>query len=302
MKDEKLIKEARKIARPFCITDGKKFRLKSVSPNYADRFTKEDKKRGKELLAECVLHIGELQEQLFVNGQFGVLIMLQGMDACGKDSIIRAVLEAVNPQGCIVHSFKEPSREELAHNFQFRIERCAPRRGFITVHNRGINEEVLVVRVHPELLVKQGIPEHLITDRIWDDRFEDIRAFERRQVKNGFVVLKFMPHVSKAKQKERLLERFSMPAKYFKASIRDVQERKLWKGYMWAYEEMVRNTATKHAPWYVVPADRKWFAKLVVACAIIERLSGIGLSYPKMDAKSKKLLEATRQVLMRKGA
>jgi PPK2 family polyphosphate:nucleotide phosphotransferase len=219
------------------------------------------------------------------------------MDAAGKDSTIKHVMSGVNPQGCQVNSFKSPSPEELNHDFLWRTSRSLPERGKIGIFNRSYYEEVLVVRVHPELLASEKIPAQLCTDEIWRKRFEDINSFEHYLSRNGIVVLKFFLHLSKKEQKKRFLERLEAPEKNWKFSMSDALERQHWEKYMRAYEDMIRNTSTKHSPWYVVPADHKWFSRLVVAEATIDALESLDLSFPKMDAEKQKELKAARAAL-----
>ncbi len=244
--------------------------------------------------------LSKLQDKLYAEDRWAVLLIFQAMDAAGKDSAIKHVMSGVNPQGCEVTSFKVPSAEELDHDFLWRCAKRLPQRGRIGIFNRSYYEETLVVRVHQEYLTGEKLPAQLITKDIWDKRFQDICNFEHYLLHNGIVVLKFFLHVSRAEQKKRFLERIDNPAKNWKFSIADVHEREHWDDYMHAYEETVRNTATKHAPWYVVPADNKWFTRLVVASAIVESLSSLDLNYPKLSDDELKELQTAKQALLEK--
>lgn len=250
-------------------------------------------------LAGHIPRLAALHDLLYAEHKRALLIVLQGMDAAGKDGTIKHVMSGVNPQGCQVNAFKAPSAEELQHDFLWRTSRCLPERGKIGIFNRSYYEEVLAVRVHPELLGRERIPSHLILDNIWQKRFEDINAFEHYLSGNGFVVLKFFLHLSKKEQKRRFLERLEEPEKNWKFSMSDALERQHWEKYMRAYEDMIRNTSAKHAPWYAVPADHKWFTRIVVAEAIIDAMEGLDLSFPKMDAERRKELKDARAVLER---
>jgi PPK2 family polyphosphate:nucleotide phosphotransferase len=284
------------IAKRFCIKDGGKFRLADIDP--ADTCGIDiEKAEGKALLAESAKRLGELQERLYAEHQWAILAVLQGLDAAGKDGVISHVMSGVNPQGCDVHSFKAPSPLELDHDFLWRAAMALPRRGHIGIFNRSYYEEVLVVRVHPELLERQGLPPKLITKNVWQERYEDINAFELHLARNGVAPLKFFLHVSHGEQKKRLLARIDDPAKQWKFNAADVGESKLWDRYMQAYQEMVRGTATEAAPWYVVPADHKWFSRLIVATAIVERLEAINPKFPKLSEAELKNLSAFRAAL-----
>lgn len=289
-----LIKEARKLAKPFCVTDDR-FRLKDVDPDATLQFTSEDKPREREALAMGVTLMAKLQDMLYAQSRWAVLLIFQAMDAAGKDSAIKHVMSGVNPQGCQVFSFKTPTSEELNHDYLWRCLKCLPERGRIGIFNRSYYEETLVARVHPEILENQRLPPELVTKDIWKERFQDIRGFERYLARNGVAVLKFFLHVSKEEQKKRFLERIEEPEKNWKFSENDVKEREHWDDYMEAYEDMIRNTATKAAPWYVVPANNKWFTRVVVAAAVIDALDSLDLKYPKPDdRKLKELAEAKR--------
>jgi PPK2 family polyphosphate:nucleotide phosphotransferase len=252
----------------------------------------------KPILADGIGRLKEIQQRLYANGRWAVLVVLQGMDAAGKDGVIKHVMSGVNPQGCDVHAFKAPSSEELDHDYLWRAQKCIPARGKIGIFNRSYYEEVLVVRVHPSFLKTEKLPDQLITKHIWDERYEDINAYEEYLTRNGVVIRKFFLHVSKEEQKKRFLERLEDPKKNWKFSMADVNERGFWDDYHEAYEGMIRNTAAKHAPWFVVPADNKWFTRLIVASAIIQALDELHLSFPDVDKAKKKELQAVRTSLL----
>ncbi|HZN05468.1 MAG TPA: polyphosphate kinase 2 family protein, partial [Pyrinomonadaceae bacterium] len=271
MNEKEFLKLAKKYSEPFCVTNGKTFRLGQVDPGET---LGEEKTTAKEALEAGAELIGELQDKLYAHDQWAVLLIFQAMDAAGKDGAIKHGLSGVNPQGCEVTSFKAPSAEELDHDFLWRCAKRLPERGRIGVFNRSYYEETLVVRVHPEYLKAQKLPPAILKAKdFWNQRFDAIRNFERYLTNNGVVILKFFLHVSKEEQQERFLARIDDPAKNWKFSMQDVKEREHWDAYMHAYEETVRNTASEHAPWYVVPADKKWFTRLVVASAIVQRLN-----------------------------
>ena len=293
---KKLIKKARELAKPFCVI-GDSFRLKDVDPGDTLQFTSEDKPREKEALATGVTLMAKLQDMLYAQGRWAVLLIFQAMDAAGKDSAIKHVMSGVNPQGCQVFSFKSPTTEELNHDYLWRCLKCLPERGRIGIFNRSYYEETLVARVHPEILANQRLPPALVTKDIWKERFQDIRGFERYLARNGVAILKFFLHVSKEEQKKRFLERIEEPEKNWKFSENDVKEREHWDDYMEAYEDMIQNPATKSAPWYVVPADNKWFARIVVAAAVIDALDSLDLKYPKADDRKLKELAAAKRAL-----
>ena len=297
MKYDKLIKEASRLAAPYRVTDGEKFRLKDYDP--ADTNGVRSKRHAQTILDGRVGLLSHMQEKLYAQDRWALLVILQGLDAAGKDGMIKHVMSGVNPQGCSVSAFKAPSNEELNHDYLWRSHKTVPERGKIGLFNRSYYEEVLVVRVHPEHLGAEKLPDRLVTKEIWDERFADISAFERYLTRNGVVIRKFFLHVSKKEQKRRLLERLEDPNKNWKFSMADVQERGFWKNYQQAYEEMVRRTTTKYSPWYVVPADNKWFTRLVVASAIIETLHGLDLAFPVLDKAKKKELKAARESLLR---
>ncbi len=286
----------RKVITGYRITDGKGFRLSRIDPG--DTGGLGDRKKARRLLSKGIEGLAEMQEKLYAQDRWGVLLIFQAMDAAGKDSTIKHVMSGINPQGCQVFSFKAPSEEELDHDYLWRTTRCLPERGRIGIFNRSYYEEVLVVRVHPELLARQKIPSSLVGRKVWEQRFEDIAAFERFLARNGYVILKFFLHVSRKEQKERFLERLDRPEKNWKFSAADVRERALWDRYMRAYEEMVRRTAAPYAPWHVVPADHKWFTRLVVAAAIDDALARLGLSFPELDGGRTKELKAAREALL----
>jgi PPK2 family polyphosphate:nucleotide phosphotransferase len=301
MKTKEIIKTASELAEAFRISKGKNFRLKDVDPDDTLEFTKEaDKPRAKEVLAMGVTALAELQDKLYAQDKWAVLLIFQAMDAAGKDGAIKHVMSGVNPQGCEVYSFKSPSSEDLDHDYLWRCMKDLPNRGQIGIFNRSYYEEVLVVRVHPEFLAKQKLPPKLVGKSIWDERFEDIRNFEQYLARNGVVVRKFFLHVSKKEQKQRFLDRIDDPLKNWKFSSNDANERDFWDDYMEAYEEMIQETATKEAPWYVVPADNKWFTRVVVAGAVIETLDSLELAYPKVDEGKLKELAAAKKKLLNK--
>ncbi len=286
-----------KLAKAFRIDDGDKFRLKDVDP--ADTCGMDiDKDDAKAMIADGVKKLGKLQEKLYAQDRWAVLAIFQAMDAAGKDGAIEHVMSGINPQGCQVFSFKAPSAHELDHDYLWRTTACLPERGRIGIFNRSYYEEVLVVRAHPEILARQKLPPELVTKDIWDERYKDIRAFERYLARNGTVVLKFMLHVSKDEQRRRFIERIEDPAKNWKFSMGDVGERKLWDTYMEAYEDMVRNTSRERAPWYVVPADNKWFTRLVVVNAMVDALEKLDLQFPKLDEAARADLEKAKSILM----
>jgi PPK2 family polyphosphate:nucleotide phosphotransferase len=282
-------------ATPYRVSDGKGFRLKDHDPG--DRGGLESKEDAKKLLKAGVERLKELQERLYAQDRWAVLLIFQAMDAAGKDGTIAHVMSGVDPQGCQVYSFKAPSAEELDHDYLWRTTRCLPERGRIGIFNRSYYEEVLVVKVHPELLDKQKLPQSVVAKQIWEHRYEDINAFERHLSRNGTLVLKFFLHVSKAEQRKRFLARLEEPEKNWKFSAQDARERRYFEAYMQAYEDAIRATASEHAPWYVVPADHKWFSRLVVAAAVTEALDELDLAFPKLDGEKRKELQAARDEL-----
>jgi PPK2 family polyphosphate:nucleotide phosphotransferase len=290
---------ARDLAAPFRVHKGKKFRLKDYDS--ADTGKLKSEEEGHELLEKSVRCLGELQEKLYANNQWALLLIFQGIDASGKDGTIGHVLSGVNPVGCEVTSFKAPSAEELDHDYLWRQVKALPRRGRIGIFNRSYYEEVLVVRVHPELLGAEKIPEPLMTSDVWKDRYQDIRALERHLSRNGTVIRKFFLHLSKEEQCRRFVARLENPSKNWKFSIGDVAEREHWDEYMEAYEDMIRHTATKESPWYIVPADNKWFMRVVVASVIVQTLQSLDLGFPKLDKAQLNELAEAKQVLLGQG-
>jgi PPK2 family polyphosphate:nucleotide phosphotransferase len=286
-----------KLAKSFRIEDGKHFRLKDFDT--ADTGHWRSREDAAQALQDDITRMAELQNKLYADGSWALLLIFQAMDAAGKDGAIKHVMSGVNPQGCQVFSFKVPSQEDLRHDFLWRTTRDLPERGRIGIFNRSYYEEVLVVRVHPEILKNEPIPPSLVTKHIWEQRFEDIRVLERHLARNGTVVRKFFLHLSKKEQKKRFLARLDEPQKNWKFSAADIHEREYWDHYQKAYEEMIQNTASKHAPWYVVPADNKWFAHLTIAAAIVQTLEELNLSYPEVNAAKRKELAAARKVLLK---
>jgi PPK2 family polyphosphate:nucleotide phosphotransferase len=287
----------RRFVRPYRVESGRRFRLKDRNPDDTAGL-KEEKKVAKELLAEGVRRLADLQDRLYAQDRWSLLLVFQAMDAAGKDGTIKHVMSGVNPQGCQVFSFKAPSAEELDHDFLWRTSKSVPERGRIGIFNRSYYEEVLVVRVHPELLSRQRLPAALVGKSLWDERFESIAGFERHLARNGTVILKFFLNVSRKEQKKRFLERLDLPEKNWKFSEADARERQRWNEYMAAYEDVIRRTARPWAPWFVVPADNKWFSRLVVAAAIIEAMEALDLRYPEVDEAKKKELAASRKLLL----
>ena len=283
------------LVKPYCVDSGKHFRLKDHDPAHTGGVKSKDE--AERLLADGVAKLAELQDKLYADDHWALLLIFQAMDAAGKDGAIKHVMSGVNPQGCQVYSFKAPSAEELDHDYLWRTMKCVPERGRIGIFNRSYYEEVLVVRVHPEFLKAQHIPESLVTKHIWKERYEDICAFERYMTRNGILIRKFFLHVSKKEQKRRFLARLDDPEKNWKFSAADSRERSFWDDYMEAYEDMIRQTATPEAPWHVIPSDYKWFTRIAVAAAIVETLEGLNLSYPKVDADKRKELVAAKKLL-----
>jgi PPK2 family polyphosphate:nucleotide phosphotransferase len=298
MNEKEFLKQAKKYSEPFRVTDGSKFRLKRVDPGDTLDFDSDEKQIAQEALTCGVELLKRLQDKLYAQDRWAVLIIFQAMDAAGKDGAIKHVMSGINPQGCEVSSFKAPSAEELDHEFLWRCAKRIPERGRIGVFNRSYYEETLVVRVHQEYLAGQKLPQAVKTKDLWKQRFEDISNFERYLTNNGVVVLKFFLHISKQEQRERFLARIDDPAKNWKFSLNDVHEREHWDQYMEAYEDTIRNTASKYAPWYVVPADHKWFTRLVVAAAIVEKLNALNLQYPSLSNAELKELESAKQALL----
>lgn len=295
---EKLLKRAKRFAKQFRITDGKKFRLKDFDPGEDGNLGAEDKPLAKQALQLGVEALATMQDVLYAQDKWSALLIFQAMDAAGKDGAIKHVMSGINPQGCQVSSFKSPSAEELDHDYMWRCMKQLPERGRIGIFNRSYYEEVLAVRVHEEFLRGQKLPEKLITKDIWEQRFEDIRNFEKYLTRNGTLVCKFFLNVSAKEQRKRFLERIDNPDKNWKFSAADAKERKLWKEYMQAYEALIRKTATVDSPWYVVPADNKAFSRVVVVSAIIHTLDSMGLEYPKLSKEKLDELGAIKRELL----
>ena len=295
---KELIQKAKKFSKKFCIGDGHGFKLKDCDPGEDGGLGPEDKPLAKQALQLGVEALATMQDMLYAQDKWSVLLIFQAMDAAGKDGAIKHVMSGINPQGCQVSSFKAPSSEDLDHDYLWRCMKHLPERGRIGIFNRSYYEEVLVVRVHEELLRKQKLPEELVTKNIWEERFDDIKNFERYLNRNGTLVCKFFLNVSPKEQKKRFLERIDNPDKNWKFSATDAKERKYWKAYMNAYEELIKNTSTKNSPWYVVPADNKAFGRVVVASAIINTLDSIGLEYPKVDKEKLDELAAVKEELL----
>ena len=298
MLKKQVLDQIQKYVHPFRITKGKGFRLKDFDP--ADtRGLKLDKGEAAELLEKGTEWLAQEQDMLYAQDRWSLLLVFQAMDAAGKDGTIKHVMSGINPQGCQVFSFKQPSSEDLDHDFLWRYVKCLPERGRIGIFNRSYYEEVLVVRVHPEILAKQKLPQNRVGKRIWDERLADIANFEDYLTRQGTIILKFFLHLSREEQKKRFMERLDTPEKSWKFSTADVKEREYWDDYMHAFEEAIQATARQHAPWYVVPADHKWFTRLIVAAAIVEAVEHLGLSYPQIDAIKKKELVTAREALAR---
>ena len=295
MKHAKSLKEAARLIEPYCITKGKDFRLKDHDPG--DTNGLKDKRQAQEGLDISVELLSHMQEKLYAQDRWALLLIFQAMDAAGKDGAIKHVMSGVNPQGCSVVSFKSPSNEELDHDYLWRTHKAVPERGRIGIFNRSYYEEVLVVRVHPPFLRAQKLPDRVITKHIWEERYEDINAFERYLTRNGVIIRKFFLHVSREEQKKRFLERLEDSKKNWKFSMADVTERGFWKDYQEAYEEMIQNTAQQYAPWYVVPADNKWFAWLLVVATIVDALHIMNLKFPKLDDAQYAALKQARKQL-----
>lgn len=296
--DKSTRKHIAKVIAPFRVDDGRRFRLKDIDPADTGGLQSEFKDEASAMLRQNIGWLAEEQEMLYAQDKWAVLLIFQAMDAAGKDGTIKHVMSGVNPQGCQVTSFKAPTSTELDHDFLWRGSLALPERGRIGIHNRSWYEEVLVVRVHPELLGKQKLPPELTGKRIWKERYTDIAAYERYLARNGVAIRKFFLHVSKAEQRKRFLERIDDPAKRWKFSAQDVAEREYWDEYMEAYEDMIGATAAPHAPWFVVPADNKWFTRLIVSLAIADCLVDLDLDYPKVDATQLEVLKAARARLM----
>jgi PPK2 family polyphosphate:nucleotide phosphotransferase len=290
--------KTKKLAGTFRVESGKHFRLKDFDP--ADTGHWRSKEHAEDAVQQGILQTAELQDKLYAQDNWSLLLIFQAMDAAGKDGAIKHVMSGINPQGCQVFSFKAPSELELQHDFLWRTTRCLPERGHIGIFNRSYYEEVLVVRVHPNILKSQKTPPSLVGKKIWEERFEDIRCFEHHMARSGTVIRKFFLHLSKKEQKKRFLARLDEPEKNWKFSAADIRERACWDDYQKAYEEMIANTATEHAPWFVVPADNKWFTRLVVSTVIVDTLESLDLTYPKVDDAKRKELEAAKKLLVSK--
>jgi PPK2 family polyphosphate:nucleotide phosphotransferase len=292
-------REFRALAKPYVVSDGRRFRLQHFDPKGPGPKTMEHD--AKKFLKKSVKTLSALQERLYAQDRWGVLLIFQAMDAAGKDSAIKHVMSGIDPKGCQVYSFKAPSSEELDHDFMWRTSKALPERGRIGIFNRSYYEETLVVRVHPEILGHQKLPTELITRQIWKERFQDINGFERYLARNGFVIRKFFLNVSRAEQRRRFLDRLVRPEKNWKFSMGDLEERARWRAYMTAYEETIRATSSPHAPWVVIPADDKKFARTVVAAAVIDALNGLSLEFPPIDAADRRELAGARRALEREG-
>jgi PPK2 family polyphosphate:nucleotide phosphotransferase len=297
VRPKRLIKNARRLAKRYRITSGRGFRLKDVDPGDTLSFSADDKPRAQQWLQQGVQALAALQDRLYAQDRWALLLIFQAMDAAGKDGAIKHVMSGVNPQGCQVFAFKSPSNEDLDHDYLWRCAKCLPERGRIGIFNRSYYEETLVVRVHPEILERQHLPAELVGRNIWKQRYKEIRNFEEYLTGNGIAVRKFFLHVSRGEQRKRFLERIDDQSKNWKFSAADALERRHWREYMDAYEQTIRETATPEAPWYVVPADNKWFTRLVVAAAVVEALDSLDLHYPKVTKAQRKDLEAARTEL-----
>jgi PPK2 family polyphosphate:nucleotide phosphotransferase len=298
MSKTKILKRIEKYVGPFRVTTGKGFRLKDFNPSNTCGL-QLDKSEAAELLKRGTEWLAEEQELLYAEDRWALLLIFQAMDAAGKDSTIKHVMSGLNPQGVQVYSFKQPSPEDLDHDFLWRHVKCLPERGRIGIFNRSYYEEVLVVRVHPDILKNQKLPAPCVSKRIWDERLADIEHFEKYLTRQGTIVLKFFLNVSREEQRKRFLDRLDKPEKHWKFSASDVRERRYWSDYMHAYEEAISATASKQAPWYIVPADNKWFTRLVVAAAIVEAVEELNLTYPRVSAEQMKELRSARAMLTR---
>ena len=299
MKLDEIVDRAQKLSRPYRVTNGRKFSLKDIDPDDSGPLESEDRPRAEEALVTGVEALTELQDRLYAQDRWALLLIFQAIDAAGKDGAIKHVMSGINPQGVQVYSFKKPSDEDLDHDYLWRCLKALPERGRIGIFNRSYYEELIVVRVHPEFLERQKVPAELISKKIWKERAEDICNVERYLHNNGVIIRKFFLHVSKKEQKKRFLERLDKPEKNWKFSRADMEERGYWKDYQDAYEDAIRRTATEYAPWYVVPADRKWFTRIVVAAAVIDALASLNLNYPVVSPAMKRELAQARRQLMR---
>lgn len=295
--EKELLATLSKMSRSYRVTDGASFLMTNIDPKDTGGVKGEGKETADETLKTIIAQLARMQEILYAQAKWGVLMIFQAMDAGGKDSCVKHVLSGINPQGCRVVSFKPPSDEELRHDFMWRCVSRLPERGQIGVFNRSYYEEVLAPRVHPEYLPPQNIPDSLVGQDFWKNRYEDINAFERFLTRNGFVVLKFMLHLSKGEQRRRFLKRLDDPAKNWKYTAADLTGRERWSDYQKAYEDMIRATATNHAPWYVVPANNKWFTRQMVASALMDALQGLDLKYPEVTDANRQMMEVARATL-----
>jgi PPK2 family polyphosphate:nucleotide phosphotransferase len=298
VKLEQIAERARGLSKPYRVTNGRRFKLKDFDAGDSGPFDREDRPRAEEALRTGIEALRELQERLYAQDRWALLVIFQAIDAAGKDGAIKHVMSGINPQGCQVYSFKKPSDEELDHDYLWRCLKALPERGRIGIFNRSYYEELIVVRVHPELLAGQKLPSELVGQKIWKQRAADICAVERYLSNNGIVIVKLFLHVSKKEQKKRFLERLDEPDKNWKFSAADIRERDHWNAYQAAYEEAIRRTATDHAPWYVVPADRKWFTRIVVAAAVIDALASLDLRYPVVTPAMRRELTRARKELL----
>jgi PPK2 family polyphosphate:nucleotide phosphotransferase len=292
------IKRIREFIEPYRFTNGKNFKIKDLDPGDTQGLKSDQKDEAKEMLRQGVVNLASLQDKLYAQDRWGILLVFQAMDAAGKDSTIKHVMSGINPQGCQVYSFKQPSTEDLDHDFLWRYMRCLPERGRIGIFNRSYYEEVLVVRVHKEILQRQKMPAAVIDKNIWDERLETIANYEKYLANNGFIILKFFLNVSRDEQKKRFLARLDDPKKNWKFASADLEERQHWDSYMSAYQEAIRATASKSAPWYVVPADNKWFTRLVVAGAVVNAMDSLGLDYPSLNKEQHNQLQMAREILV----
>jgi len=287
-----------KLAKAYRVENGKHFRLKDFDPGETGHW--RSKEHAAQALQQGIARMAELQNMLYAQDQWALLLVFQALDAAGKDGVIKHVMSGVNPQGCQVYSFKTPSELELQHDFLWRTTRCLPERGHIGIFNRSYYEEVLVARVHPEVLKNEKTPPSLCGKNIWEERFEDIRSFERHMARSGTVIRKFFLHLSRKEQKRRFLARLEEPEKNWKFSEADIREREFWNDYQDAYEDMIRNTASEDAPWYVVPADNKWFTRIVVSSVIVETLESLELAYPTVDETKRREVDGAKKLLLAK--
>lgn len=297
MRNKKDTIKIHRFVEPYKVTEGKGFKLSDFDPSETGPFSSADKLEAKELLVQGIELLGEKQDMLYAQDRYSMLLVFQAMDAAGKDSTIKHVMSGINPQGCQVYSFKEPSAEELDHDFMWRYQRCLPERGRIGIFNRSYYEEVLVVRIHEEILSMQRIPNEFVSKSIWTQRLKDIASFENYLHRQGTVVLKFFLNVSKREQKRRFLARLDRPEKHWKFASSDLSERRFWDDYQQAYQEAIRQTATAEAPWYIIPADNKWYMRLLVAAAIADTMNNMKLGYPPVDKAKMKEIEAAKITL-----